>query len=143
MKRITASTWVLVILLVLIAGLGTTLFISAPEYFINRPFLGRFLENEEYRTKMEEYFKEHKEEMEKLPYPFMGFHPGIIHPHFFPRGLVILGIGGLVVALVFALRRRAYNGMRRLTPLEFLEEMYARGEISREEFEKRKKTLKA
>lgn len=66
----------------------------------------------------------------------------------YPYHWVIMGIGliALIVGIVYLVRaqsnRAARNGdPSRKTPLDILKERYARGEISREDFERMKKEL--
>ncbi len=73
-----------------------------------------------------------------------------IHPEYFGWGWMVIGWllmiafwGGIIALIVWAVRRATDRGPveHKRSPLDIAKERYARGEISREEFEQLKKDL--
>ena len=126
MKNISPSSWILLVLIVSILVLGTTLIITAPSVF-------------------PEYFKEGKlGELHEKGFWGKKFnsHPGF-HHHFPAKLIPFLIIGSIIVLIV--VKKRGYHLPHTRfhhSALDILKEKYARGEISTEEYEERKKILK-
>ncbi|QEA37660.1 hypothetical protein FGL86_00290 [Pistricoccus aurantiacus] len=82
------------------------------------------------------------------PYGDSFWHPAWGWGHMFFGGLMMIVFWGGLIALVVLLVRwlsrndtSASDPSRRPTPLEILQERYARGEIDKQEYEERKKDL--
>ncbi len=54
---------------------------------------------------------------------------------------VLVIAGGIALVRWFGMRDRGSGDTRRRTPLEILQERYARGEIEREEYEQKRRDL--
>jgi putative membrane protein len=72
-------------------------------------------------------------------------HGGYAFPYWWiGAGLRLIVMAAVVVAIVYALRhfsRGGWRGHREESALEILQKRYARGEISKEEFEEMKRNL--
>ena len=152
MKKISPSTWVLIGLVVVIAGLGTSLILLAPAGLhdgwafghMGSRGQGPFLRNapsEEGQSEGETpsewgwgrgFGRHHRD--------FGGMRPG--HPGMrFPIvGVLLLG-GGVALIVYLAGRRKSSGGSRRRSAQDILEEQYAEGKIDEQEFRRRRAVL--
>ena len=141
MNNLKKSTWVLIILVAAIIVLGITLFVTMPEkwkdHFNKRGFshYGHFLEKKaESSFESEELEKEGHRHYKRFPGRGSYVH-GKGHTHKFSLFLIL--IIGLVVFFIF--RKSAH--FRKDKSLAILEEQFAEGKISEEEFNRKKTVL--
>ncbi|HUV07726.1 MAG TPA: hypothetical protein VMX75_08335 [Spirochaetia bacterium] len=151
MKRLKTSTWVLIGLVVVIAGLGTTLLVLKPAGFPSLLENHRFFSRgegfsfapKELRERLEQMSPEQRREFLKEGAEGFGHPERVWIGAHRPGGFLffVLLIGGAVVLIVVLVRRRnRFGAVRTHSALSILEEQFAEGRISEQEF-KRKKTV--
>jgi uncharacterized membrane protein len=156
MKNLKTTTWVLIGLVVVTGALVTTLLVLMPEDLPGAwrqhwdHHLSEGEEGASFRERMDEKFKDLTPEQQRelrwklrrFGHGFRrgGFHHGGfrgVHP--FRGGLIggLLVLGGVVAVIVF-IRRRGKGD----SALDTLEQQYAEGKISEQEYNQKKSVLR-
>ena len=128
MRNLSKSTWLLIASLVVLSTLGTVLVLTLPEGYTDS--FHRF----------GWFYVEQKNSMESDENGEYYFRN--VTPHR-PVFVFILIAAGIVLVIAGIRRRRLYysHHCKRDVSMEILEEQFAEGNISREEFIRKRKTL--
>ena len=136
MKNLSKSTWVLIVLAILTVALATTLLLTMPKEW------SKHLENIKLHREHSGYTKDSRITSGQDSSESYGINESSEHhPYFFKHhrpGLFLLVIAGIIIFFVVKKRRHGrFNFSRKDNSKEILEEQFAEGKISKEEYKRK------